>query len=344
MNILILGGTSFTGPHLVRMLAAQGHALTLYHRGQHNIDLPPNTTEIHSDLADLPAHAAHLRTRHFDAILHMHAMTLHEAQLAIDAFAGHTSHLVVASSQDVYAPFGALLKKEERLPSSLPISEDSPLRTSRYIRGGGAPAYEKIDVEETFLAHAKKLPVTILRMPPTYGPHDPNHRFFPFLKRIDDKRPAILLDPAQGNFKWSHAYVENVAHAFSLALTAPPPAASLRARIYNIGEGPHAKTPTIAERLHEFARAAKYRGQILIVPRDHCPPHLLHDELDFRHDLIINDAAIRKELGYSEIVPPDEAFRRTIAWQRQNPPPSIDPAEFDYATEDKVLAAFGLLR
>jgi nucleoside-diphosphate-sugar epimerase len=341
MNILILGGTSFTGPHIVRSLAAQGHALTLYHRGRHPIDISPGVAEIHADLADLTKHADRLRAQHFDVVLHMMAMTRQDAERAVDTFAGHTPHLVVASSQDVYAPFGALLKKEERPPSSLPISEDSLLRSSRYIRRGSPPAYEKIDVEETFLAHAEKLPVTILRMPPTYGPQDPNHRFFPFLKRIDDKRPAILLDPAYGNFKWSHAYVENVAHAFALALTAAPPRTS---RVYNIGEGPQNKTPTVAERLHEFARAAKYRGQILIVPRDQCPPHLLHDDIDFRHDLIINDSAIRKELGYSEIVPPDEAFRGTIAWQRQNSPTTIDPAEFNYAAEDKVLAAFGLLR
>jgi nucleoside-diphosphate-sugar epimerase len=320
------------------MLREQGHSLTLYHRGQHAIDLPPGTTEIHADLADLAAHADDLRARDFDAVLHMKAMTRQAAEVAVKTFAGHTSHIVVASSQDVYAPFGALLKKEDRAPSSLPLSEDSPLRTSRFIRNDD---YEKIDVEETFLAHADKLPATILRMPATYGPRDPNHRFFPFLKRIDDKRPAILLDPAQGNFKWSHGYVENVAHAFTLALNAPPLAGS---RIYNIGEGPYAKTPTVAERLHEFARAIKYRGQILIVPRDQCPPHLLHDEVDFRHDLIINDSAIRKELDYSEIVPADEAFRRTIAWQRENPPATIDPAEFNYPAEDKVLAAFGLLR
>jgi nucleoside-diphosphate-sugar epimerase len=319
----------------VRILAEQGHALTLFHRGQNVIELPPNTTEIHADLADLPAHAAALRPQQFDIILHMWAMTRQDAERTVETFSGHAGRIVVASSQDVYAPFGALLKKESLPPSSLPLTEDSPLRTSRYIRGGD---YEKIEVEETFLANAEKLPVTILRMPPTYGPNDPNHRFFPFLKRMDDKRPAILLDPAHGNFKWSHAYVENVAHTFVLAITNPAAAN----KIYHIGEGPHAKTPTTAERLHELARAAGSRGKILIVPRDRCPPHLLHD-IDFRHDLIINDAAIRRELSYTEIVSQEEAFRRTLAWQRQNPPPMIDPAEFNYEAEDKVLASFGLL-
>jgi hypothetical protein len=37
----------------------------------------------------------------------------------------------------------------------------------------------------------------------------------------------------------------------------------------------------------------------------------------------------------------DEALRRTIAWERANPPSSLDPAHFDYAAEDATLAALG---
>ncbi len=35
-----------------------------------------------------------------------------------------------------------------------------------------------------------------------------------------------------------------------------------------------------------------------------------------------------------EPVPLDEAIRRTIAWERANPPAEIDPDQFDYAAED----------
>ena len=314
MKILVIGGTSFTGPHVVRMLTEHGHAATVFHRGgtagRHSAELPAGVEEIFGDARELAKHAE--RIRGFDAVLHMVAMTRSDAAAAVEVLAGHTGHVVVASSQDVYAAFGALLRKEERTPSSLPISEGSPLRTSRYIRGA-AGGYEKIEVEEEFLVAAERLPVTIVRLPAVYGPNDAQHRFYPFLKRMEEKRPAVLLDPAHGNFKWSHGYVENVAHALALAVVSEGLAG---ARIYNVGEGPQGRTPTVAERLHELARAAKYRGQILIVPRDECPKHLLHDEVDFRQDVIINDAAIRRELGYTEIVPGEEGFKRTAEWER----------------------------
>ncbi|MGN6368301.1 MAG: NAD-dependent epimerase/dehydratase family protein [Phycisphaerae bacterium] len=339
MNILVIGGTSFNGPHVLRGLLARGHGVTVFHRGEHR--LPEDirdVAEILGDARELSQFATALRAPAFDVVLHMVAMTRRDAEQAAEVFAGHAKHLVVASSQDVYAAFGALLRKEDRPPSSLPLSETAPLRTSRYIRGG---EYEKIDVEEIVAAHAETLPATILRMPAVYGPGDAQHRFYPFLKRMEDKRPAILLDPAQGNFRWSHAYVENVAHALVLAVTSP---LHEGLRFFNIGEGPQGRTPTVAERLHTLARAARYRGQVLIVPRDECPKHLLHDEVDFRHDVVINDAAIRRELGYSEIVTTEEAFRRTVAWERANPPGVVDARAFDDDAEDRVLEKFGLLK
>ena len=348
MKILVIGGTSFTGPHVVRMLVERGHAVTVFHRGAagggHAAELPAGVEEVFGDARELGKYAE--RVRGFDAVLHMVAMTRGDAVAAVEVLAGHTGHVVVASSQDVYAAFGALLRKEERTVSSLPISEGSPLRTSRYIRGGGGGAggaggYEKIEVEEEFLAAADRLPVTIVRMPAVYGPNDAQHRFYPFLKRMEEKRPAILLDPAQGNFKWSHGYVENVAHALVLAVSSE---GVTGARIYNVGEGPHGRTPTMAERLHELARAAKYRGQILIGPREECPKHLLHEKVDFRHDVIINDVAIRRELGYTEIISSEEGFRRTVEWERAHPPGVVDERAFDYAAEDRVLEKFGLLR
>ena len=40
MRILIIGGTRFIGPQVVRRLHAQGHEVTLFHRGKSKADLP----------------------------------------------------------------------------------------------------------------------------------------------------------------------------------------------------------------------------------------------------------------------------------------------------------------
>ena len=52
----------------------------------------------------------------------------------------------------------------------------------------------------------------------------------------------------------------------------------------------------------------------------------------------MDSAKIRKELGYREVVSEDEALKRTIEWERENPPKKIKTEEFDYEAEDEVLA------
>ncbi len=47
---------------------------------------------------------------------------------------------------------------------------------------------------------------------------------------------------------------------------------------------------------------------------------------------------IRTGLGYEEPVEIEEAIRRTIAWEQQNPPSALNPQHFDYGAEDAALA------
>lgn len=42
LKLLILGGTGFIGPHMVRQARARGHQVTLFNRGQTNADLFPD--------------------------------------------------------------------------------------------------------------------------------------------------------------------------------------------------------------------------------------------------------------------------------------------------------------
>lgn len=346
MKVLIFGGTQFTGPHIVRELAAQGHEVRVYHRGEHMLTpLPPTVKKLNADLRSLRTYQAALRELKFDVILHMLAMTRQDAQQVIDAFGSHVPRIVVASSQDVYAPFGALYGKEEYTPSSFPLGEDGPLRTSRQIYGTDS---DKLYMEQAFLEFQQRLPVTIVRMPAVYGPADPRRRFLEWIKRMENRRPAILLEPGMANFRWTHGYVENVAHALALAVTTPHPD-GVSSRIYNVSEAPAHRdagitngAPTVAERLHWLARAAGYKGRIVVVPHDRCPPHLIHP-LRFENDVVTSDAKIRTELGYTEVVSLEEGMKRTVEWQRANMPADFDPRDFDYAAEDRVLQELGLL-
>ena len=46
MKILILGGTGFIGPHLVRQALDRGHEVTIFNRGRSNAHLFPDVKKI----------------------------------------------------------------------------------------------------------------------------------------------------------------------------------------------------------------------------------------------------------------------------------------------------------
>ena len=49
MRILVLGGTRFLGRHIVERLAAQGHTVVAFHRGETACELPPQVEERFGD-------------------------------------------------------------------------------------------------------------------------------------------------------------------------------------------------------------------------------------------------------------------------------------------------------
>jgi hypothetical protein len=54
---------------------------------------------------------------------------------------------------------------------------------------------------------------------------------------------------------------------------------------------------------------------------------------------VASSERIRKELGYRELLSREEAIRRTIEWERANPP--ANPiTQFDYGAEDEALNQF----
>jgi SAM-dependent methyltransferase len=79
--------------------------------------------------------------------------------------------------------------------------------------------------------------------------------------------------------------------------------------------------------------AAGWAGEVVVVPDGRVPEHLEWG-LDTRQHWVADTGRIRRELGYAETVGREEALRRTVEWEREHPPESVDPASFDYAAED----------
>lgn len=343
MRVLVIGGVSFIGLAVTRELLAGGHEVAVYHRGRTEPEGARGALHIHGERDELEAARPQFEAFRPDVVIHMIAMTEAQGAALTRGLRGVASRAVVISSQDVYRAFGHVNGIETGAPDATPLTEDAPLRKRLYPyraeppRAAGDPTqwmdeYDKILVERAVMSESA-LPCAILRLPAVYGPHDRQRRFRQWLKRMDDRRSAILMDAAEARWRWTHGYVEDVAHAIVLAALDPRSAG----HIYNVGER---DTLSLEERARAVAEAAGWRGRIVLAP-----PGALPERLRFGvatdQDVITDSGRIRAELGYTELTPIAETYARAVAWERANPPAADDPADFDYAEEDRLLAEFG---
>jgi nucleoside-diphosphate-sugar epimerase len=324
MKILILGGTGLTGPFTTRYLVEQGHQVTIFHRGKHEVELPPSVNRILGERGKLDDFIGEFKQQVPDVVLDMLAFSRQDAEMLMRVFKGIAKRVVVPSSIDVYRVFGRLHGTEPGPVDPIPLTEEAPLREKLSIH---QEEYEKRWVEEVVLSDAD-LPGTILRYPMIYGPND-GGRTFDLVKRMLDNRSVILLDEKVARWRWSRGYAQNVAWATALAVTHE----QARNRIYNVAEPEGLSYLEWAQRV---ARAGDWTGRIVVVP-----PGRLEEGGNYEHHWVVDTTRIRAELGYMEVVPQEEALRRTVEWQCANPLEKYDPKEFDYAAEDKVLAELG---
>ena len=335
MRFLVIGGTQFIGYAVVQRLAADGHEVAVYNRGVTPAELPEGVRRITGDRAGIAEARSVFASFQPDAVLEMRAMCEADARTTVDALRGSTGRVVAISSMDVYRAFGRIIGTEPGQLEPLPLTEASAVRDRRYPYRSEPPlasddpeswrdSYDKLDVEQVVL-NDSELAGTILRLPMVYGPRDRQHRFRPFVKRMDDGRAVIPLNDGYANWRSSWSFVDNVAHAIATTMTDERAAG----RIYNVAEQAH---PTMAEIAVELAAIVGWHGEIVELSEE-----LLAAPLGTAQNLVASGDRIRDELGYVERVPRAEALLATIEWERSGPP-APGPAEFDYAREDELLA------
>ena len=340
MKLLIIGGTGFIGPFVIRDLVEQGHDVTVFHRGVAKTALPESVRRIHGNRNDLAAHRSAFERLAPDVVLDFVLSDERQANALMETFRGLTGRVVAISSQDVYRAYGVLLGREPGPPQETPLTEESDVRghlhpyNLDHLRRVQAmfpwltDDYDKIPVERSILGDPA-LPGTVLRLPMIYGPGDPVHRFFPTLKRIDDHRPAILLEESYARLHPPRGYIEDVAAGITLATVSDRAVG----KIYNIASE---QQFTELEWMQKIGEVAGWKGSVVTLPKEQTPPHVLMP-LNTEQDWLVSSARIRQELGYAERVPLEVGMARTIEWERANPPAEIDPKQFDYAAEDAAL-------
>lgn len=336
MRVLVIGGTRFIGLSAVRHLVADGHEVTLFNWGETEVELPDGVERITGDLWHLEDYADQLEALTADAVVHMMLLTGDQARTTVEILNGLTDRLIAISSGDVYRMYARINGTEPGPPDPTPVDEDGPLRDLRYPYREMAEGpddyrygYDKIEVEQAVADFDGA--TTVLRLPMVYGPRDYQRRLWSYHKRMNDGRPAILLDRRLRDWRASRCFVDDAGRAIALA-TVHPAAAG---RTYNVAEDP---APTELEWIRTIAGVVGWQGEVVEVEPPDLPESLQLDP--HGQDLHMDSRRIREELGFAEPIGRTGAIRQTVAWDRADPP-DAHPDPFDYTAEDAVLAALG---
>lgn len=321
MPVLVIGGTAFTGPHVVEDLVRIGADVAVYHRGIHERPLPETVTHIHGDLTDISTGLEPIRRFSPDTVVHMLALTGDDVARVIDAIGSSIERLVVVSSIDVYRAYGRLHRTEPGDYEPTPLQENAALRQNL---GPEGPQHDKLAVENVTLSHPGG---TIIRYPAVYGPGD-RRRMTHYIQRMVDGRPHIVVSDTMAPWRFSRGYSRNVAHGVALVTAAP----SLAEKTFNVAD-----RAAYSERewIEQLADRVGWNGTIVEADLARTPPALRQD-LDFHQDWVVDTTRIRTQLGYAEPTPTDEAITTAVHWELEHPPREWPTP--DYAEEDALLA------
>lgn len=112
LSILVLGGTGFIGPHMVREALRRGHGVTLFNRGRTNDALFPDLELLKGDRNN---GLAALEGRAWDVVIDNSGYVPRHVADSARLLSGAAAHYLYVSTISVYGSF------------SDPIDEDSPL-------------------------------------------------------------------------------------------------------------------------------------------------------------------------------------------------------------------------
>ena len=309
MHVLVVGGTNFIGPEVVRRLHDLEAEVTVLHRGEHEDDLG-DARHVHADRSDVGRVASELSPEVVLDMVPIHAR--HGSEITDAARRADVRRVVAVSSVDTYRGYDVVHRRDPDL-QDIPFRETDDVRRHRYpYRGQFEPGdpmydYDKLDVEDLVLGHPEAV---VLRLPVVFGPKDRQHRLYPILRRIADGMDVIVYSKGYGNWRFAKSYRSNVADAIALGCVHPGASG-----IYNVCtfDG------TEAEWAGTVGDVMGWQGEVVLIDDSEAPDELRPDA-DIRQHLVPDATRIRTELGWTERVDLPEAIRATADWELANPP------------------------
>jgi len=174
-RILILGGTGFIGPHMVRCAVERGHEVTIFTRGRTEADIP----EVEHLIGDRNDDLTALSGRNWDVVLDNNARDYRWVQLSTRALEGSAEQYLFVSTISVYEGEAMGYDFSGRILHEPIIHENSPRhRPPDDFRDGDEAHYGLTKALGEDIVHAA-FPdgATIVRPGLIVGPEDPTDRF-----------------------------------------------------------------------------------------------------------------------------------------------------------------------
>ena len=330
MKALVIGGTGPTGPFIVKGLLRRGYEVSIFHRGTHEVDLPIEVEHIHGDPHFVETIEEGLQSRSFDLVI----ATYGRLRYVAETMKGRTSRFIGIGGLFVYKGCIDPAHSPEGLP--MPVREDAPLQTDPEVHRA---SYMMVLSEQTVLnAHQEgHYNATLFRYPTVYGPRQLIPREWCIIKRILDGRKQLIL-PGGGLTLETRDYAENAAHAVLLAVDQPQKSAG---QIYNVGDE---KTLSLRQWVELITRIMNYDWELVEVPISLARPSIPY--VSRIHHVVFDLTKVKTELGYQDVVPVEEAMRRTVEWYLEHQPDLGGEEElrlqdsFNYEGEDRLIQAY----
>lgn len=196
LKLLILGGTGFLGPCVVRSAVARGHAMTLFNRGKTDPTAFPELEKLRGDrtTGDLKS----LEGREWDAVVDTSGYVPTVVRESAALLADHVNQYLFVSTISVYAPLDQPGQDEGAPLEKLPANVDpEPMRSLANVAHYGAM---KALCEQ---AVEKEMPGRVANVRPglIVGPDDESDRFTYWPVRVADGgevlAPGTPDDPVQ---------------------------------------------------------------------------------------------------------------------------------------------------
>lgn len=196
LNILILGGTGFTGPEQVDYALARGHKITLFNRNRTRPDVFKG--KVDQVIGDLGGDASALKGRKFDVVIDNPTTLPYWVRNVAQYMKGNVGHYIFISTISTYPDNATPNADESAGTTPMPAGVD-PYTNVREHAGQYYGALKTFSEQEVARQYGSNH--TVIRPGLIVGPLDRSDRFTYWPARIDRGgevlAPGTPDDPAQ---------------------------------------------------------------------------------------------------------------------------------------------------